>query len=108
MTPDEVPILAKTDILEDSEELWNPEQTQATLVGWLKLLFLLPQIEHEVFGSPTATDRKDYHKALGALKEAAGLPKKATEVDVMNWEDKASLLKKAKAFNKAMKGLEYV
>lgn len=107
MIPETVPVLSSDDILVDDNEFWNSEQTKASPIGWCKLLFLMPQVEHEVFLPASDSDRKDYNAAIKALKEAAGLGVKADMLDLIEWEEKATLTAQARNFNKAMKLLGY-
>ncbi len=107
MIPDEVPILSASDILVDSDDYWNLEQTQATPVGWLKLLFLLPQVRENCFCSAAPKDRVDFNTAMGHLKDAMKLRARDNEVDVINWEETHTPTAQAKAFNKAMKAMGY-
>lgn len=107
MLPEHVPVLTSGEILISDKDFFNDKQDKASPMGWCKLLFLMPQAEHNVFTSSTAADQKDYQAAEAALKTAMGFKRYHTCLDMIEWESLTTPMKQAQAFNKAMKSLGY-
>lgn len=75
---------------------------KATVVGWLKELYLYGAPDAE-FIQITEQDRRDYDKAVKVFKQVNNL---GVHKDLHDYEDETSLAKQVKALNKFRKAMK--
>lgn len=108
MIPNRLTKLTADDILKATPDCEYREGSKATLVGWLKELFLYGGCDKYLQISPG--DRIDYRKACDELRKNAKIPRWVnqeflTDSDLHDYEEKITCKKAAALINKTVKGM---
>ncbi len=100
MIPDKTTRIKTSDILVRPEAEYRIGD-KASLIGWLRELFLYgsPEIEYR---QTTNTDRKDYNEAVKSLRKHANLTKYS---DLHQFEEKVTAKKAVLLLNKIIKDM---
>ena len=102
MIPEQVPVFRAKDMLVNADEFRIGRK--ATILGWIKELFLYGNDYEGIMLSISDKDRKEFEQAEKAVREAAGIHR---QEPLVFWECTISADKAAKVLNKAMKTMGY-